>query len=265
MKTDIKTVTYYDGVFYNKGVDPRYYFLERIGVEYKGNKGEGSDKEVNTNENNLNSTRVLKTDVEGNNEKGEHVFVLKENKERSKVADDVIIHKGVLSRKESETGKKVINSEYKGVTYHDYSMLPRKMILEHDKRGFSKYFIDELIYNNSVVKLIWKDTLIEKRIISYIKLITRINFTCALNAFTMTDDIIEERASNPARVIICKLFKNFFTYPLSYEFGRLTLVVILASSFCHIISLIVYTPKANKDIINEALRTQQEDVIKAAK
>jgi hypothetical protein len=210
LKSNIETVTYYDGVFYDKSINPKYYFFERVGIDYEKLKEIGGRKQYMTNEVNLNSTRVLKDDPEDVNKpenvpKG-NVLVLKENKDIKDIKDVEKLAPDVQNnyvKTESERGEetKKANTEYKYVTYNDFTMLPRNILYTYDIREFYKYFTDELTYHHSIAKVIWKDSFIETRLLSYIKLITRINITCAANAFTLTDSYIEERASYTNRVI----------------------------------------------------------------
>jgi hypothetical protein len=200
LKNNLKRIIYNDGCFYNRDIDPEFYFFKRLGIVrppkivQEEDDDADSDDDDGPTEPNLNSSRDLKQEVPQKDE----VLVLVDNKFINKDTGrdcDAPVNdfKVVLAKSEVTKGDEI-------VTYNDYFMLRSYSYFDYDLRGFRKYLKDELCYNHSIVKLFVKDSIIDPRHISFIKLVFRMNLTISLNAFTFMDNYIEERAANPIRV-----------------------------------------------------------------
>jgi hypothetical protein len=207
-KINIEKATYYDGCFYNINIDIDYYFLERLGRKVPQDI---QKNELTTNEANLNSSRGLKVNTEINKE-GD-ILVLAENNTnvQGRPSQEVVLQNNnnltvdmPNTRRKSITvktgGNRNINTEYKSITNQDYQMIPKHALLQYDLRGYGKYVADELIEHHSVVKLILKNSFLDSKIISWLKLFYRINLVFGLNAFAFTDNLIEKRATYATRV-----------------------------------------------------------------
>jgi hypothetical protein len=205
-KDKMERITYHDAVFCEDRIDLDFYFLERMGL--KSNSTEG--KNVGTSEN-VNSSRCLKSEQELAGEvkpTNNDILVLGVNRVESenKVNDIVLNNQFVNSQdersKDNDTQSNKTNTVYKYITYHDYLKIPKSKLFTYDLRPTNKFISDELSQHHSVIKLILKDSLVEPRFISYLKLVYRLNLIFAINAFALTDNLIEKRASNPDRVTI---------------------------------------------------------------
>jgi hypothetical protein len=204
--------TYHDGCFYNDTIDLDYYFYDRLGLakpdRFK-DKGDNVNMGVTTNEGDLNTSRILKVNTEPTKDNGE-VLTLVENKtdiETPKAKSEEVLQNDNYvdeTRRKSTisamSNVKTALTEYKGVTYNDYHMVPGSLVIEYDIRNSLQYFKEEVIRNHSVIKLITKHSYIDPRGFSLLKLYYRFNLIFAFNAFTLTDLLIEQRANSISRV-----------------------------------------------------------------
>jgi hypothetical protein len=200
----IDKVAYSDGCFYNTGIDPTYYFIDRL---LKGSK-DGGDV-ITQNDENLNTSRYLKPQVDAKPvNANENVLVLVENK-----AVDI----GIAEQNKNDSNKVLKQNNkhldkkdhYDFITYNDYTLIEKKFYFSYDLRNSSKYIEDELTLHHSVLKLFMKDSIIEPRLISFLQLIYRVNLVCLLNTITFTDNLIEMNANNPYRVYIGIIIGNY--------------------------------------------------------
>jgi hypothetical protein len=179
-----------------------YYFYERLGIEKpeEFKKGENDKVGLTTNEADLNSSRVLKVNtVPENND----FLTLAENKihnDSHKPQPDVVLQSGggTDDRRKSYhlSGNKTVVSEYKGVTYQDYSKVKGEALLQYDLRDFRKFVKDDILRNHSILKLFLKNSYLDPGLISLLKLYYRFNLIFTFNTFTLTDLLIEQRAEN---------------------------------------------------------------------
>jgi hypothetical protein len=202
-KNRIDEVTYNDACFYKPDMDINYYFLKRLGMSDKRVVNANKDKTVTINEGNLNSSRGLKaTEVNGDT-KFNKVMILTEN-----VFDKVDEHNeinNIITVKGKETEDNVEQKAdigYKYITYHDYLQINVSDYLDYDTRSIGKYLGDELIHHHSLIKLLMKDSILDSKVIAYLKFVFKINFIFALNAMAFSDNLIEQRASDPFRVTL---------------------------------------------------------------
>jgi hypothetical protein len=198
-----------------------YYFYERLGLEKpeEFKKCENDKIGLTTNEADLNSSRVLKVNtVPENND----VLTLAENKihnDTSKPQPDVVLQSvsGTDDRRKSISsdipGTKTVVSEYKRVTYQDYSKVKREVLLQYDLRDFRKFVKDDLIRNHSILKLLLKNSYLDPVRLNLLKLYYRFNLIFAFNAFTLTDLLIEQRANNIDRVNCTIITLEWFSIP----------------------------------------------------
>jgi hypothetical protein len=188
---DIEKITFHDGSFFENGLELDMYFLKRVGLtDVKGS--------VKVNDmDNLNSTRNLKTDTGKDIKTNENVLILGENKSK----DNKDVGKNILATiTPCEDMENPVKTKYKSITYNDYQKIPPQKLLKYDKRDLIRYFKDELIHNNCIVKLFTKHSLIDTRVISTFKLLFKINLIFGLNALSITDSMIESRSLSATRV-----------------------------------------------------------------
>jgi hypothetical protein len=210
-KKDYQSITFHDGCFYNKNIDPEYYFTKR---QFNRVTVRESNAGLNKEENcDPNTTRTLNGDVEmthANNgkEKADIVVLRENNLKQDQVDNDIIVNNNYLNKtvenspveKELAAQQQVdVDLKYKDITYHDYTKLPA--LYNHlDQRVFSKYVKDELIQNHSVLRIIMKRSLLEPYYVNIAKLILKVNLIFGANAFCFADNFIDNRANNPSRV-----------------------------------------------------------------
>jgi hypothetical protein len=191
---DIEKITFHDGCFYEDELDLDLYFLNRMQLsDVKGS--------IKVNENdNLNSTRNLKADDGKDVKIDKDVIILGENKcnDNTKTCKDKV---AITPREQKDIGNLVM-TEYKTITYNDYQKIPPQKLLKYDKRDLVRYFKDELIHNNCIVKLFMKHSLIDSRVLSTLKLLFKVNLIFGLNALSITDSMIENRSLSASRVYI---------------------------------------------------------------
>jgi hypothetical protein len=173
-------------------MNAEYYFLERIG------KPKVTDKHYEAGDG-LSTSRELKVSTEANKGEG---MVLEENRFDKDKKNDVAIDNNLVRVKEYKVENKSNGwTEYKYITYHDYTNIKEKEYLDYDLRTKKEYIRDEMIQHHTVIKLFFKDSVIDPRFISYLKFAFKTNLIFALNAMAFTDNLIEKRAANPSRVI----------------------------------------------------------------
>jgi hypothetical protein len=175
----LENVTYCDGYFYEGDIDPDYYFVKRFLPEAKDN-----DKD-NVIPEDMNSSRQLK------GAKG-IILVLADNISKENKPD---IQLETVTQEDTCKTEKCQNAKslYKYITYHDYDRISKRKLFICDQRSVFKYITDELIQQHSMIKIFLKDSLIDPRPISFLKLIYRVNLIFVLNALAYTDNLIEKR------------------------------------------------------------------------
>jgi hypothetical protein len=170
-------------------MDPKIYFSNL------SDRSKKTDPEPHNADNNLNSSRELKLEAPTDN-----VLVLVENK---KITPDNIID--ITTENKQKHSREAVNDfmtkkDYIP-TYHDYLKLKENSAY-YDKRTFIRYFFDEIIQNHSLVKLIFKHSILDPSLLSVIKLFFRLNLIFALNVLGFSESLIEQRASDQSRVNI---------------------------------------------------------------
>jgi hypothetical protein len=147
---------------------------------------------------NLNSSREMKLEVPTNRADND-ILVLMEN--NNKNDENNIINKTSENKDKSliEEIDSLTNLRYNKPTYHDYLRLDTEEAY-HDKRNFVQYVFDDIIQNHSIVKLIFKHSILDPNWLSLIKLFFRLNLIFAINAMGFSESVIEKRASTLSRV-----------------------------------------------------------------
>jgi hypothetical protein len=216
---NLDAITYNDGFFYDKEIDPNFYFIERL-----NQKTEPTPEVNRVDKKESDTSRVLKNAVSPSTERKneENVLVLKENLEGENMPppnnpNDIKLHNNFLNRTDEtqSNNDEIVRNEdnqnkndnpqavfnYKKVTYNDYLLLYPTELFDYDKRKFGKYFWDELVQYHSIIRIIFKRSLLEPSYVISLKVTFKINLIFALNAISLTDDMIENRANDPSRVI----------------------------------------------------------------
>jgi hypothetical protein len=211
-KRNIDAITYNDGSFY-KGIDPEYYFEIRLNED-------GLHKDIKEKDIELNTSRPLKDDKTDNvkiNEKVENNMLVLNNNPTvthldTNVKDNNYINKTmdvgdlekVTDTERGDSKKRNMYADltnYKNATYMDYiNLLPEEA--DYDKRTFVKYFLDELTHKHNIIKLFLKRSLLEPAPLIVLKLLLNISLTIGINAITISDSAVEERAQYANRVKI---------------------------------------------------------------
>jgi hypothetical protein len=155
-----------------------------------GREVEQGEENVNKTAGNVNSSRCLGGDLDKKEVGDGNVIILREN-----IVDSMEKGKDAMNNN-NVNDKQVPRFEYKGITYLDYTKIPKAHLYTYDTRNFTKYLVDELVQNHSIIKLIFKDSICDPRIISFIRLFTKINNVFGLSAITFTDNLIEARIAN---------------------------------------------------------------------
>jgi hypothetical protein len=190
-KLNIDRVTFQDGCFYEEGGDLDDYFVKRVDT---GNK---VVQQGVSNNDNLNSTRNLKNDIDYSPQRDtqvDNIMILTINANNKEKNEPVQDDPTKITSDSLETIK------YKKITYNDYSKIPADRLVEYDKRSLIRYLNDELIHNHCVLKIFLKHSLLDTRLYTSLQLILKINLMFGLNALAITDNMIEARSVNPLRV-----------------------------------------------------------------
>jgi hypothetical protein len=189
-------VTYSDCWFYSEVIDIKYYFLERFGLKPK----EVEDHVPTNEDGGVNSSRILKAQTEATNTGNNDLLVLADNVKKEIKRDIDLPNKGYIVNtgsglKSSQMNTNEIGVSVSFITYCDYLKLPKGGYYNYDLRSINRYIRDELIQHHSVIKLIFKDSLIDPRYLSFLKLVFRINLILTFNALTYTDNLIETNST----------------------------------------------------------------------
>jgi hypothetical protein len=192
---NIEKITFHDGSFYEEGLELDMYFQKRIELTDVKKSAKVNDID------NLNSTRNLKAVDVKDIKTNENILILGENKTKDNKEIDKDVLTTITPCKQNNVENPVI-TEYKTITYKDYQKIPPQKLLKYDKRNLIRYFKDELIHNNCIVKLFTKHSLIDTRVISTLKLLFKVNVIFGLNALSITDSMIESRSLSATRVYI---------------------------------------------------------------
>jgi hypothetical protein len=168
-------------------MDPDKYFL---------NRNKKTDLEPQIVDNKLNSSRVIKHDLPTQRTDNEILFLVDNKKPQN---NDIIDTTTENQQKDLSRPIEELENISKKTTYSDYIRLNHKFA-QYDKRSLNQYFFDDLIQNHSLIKLIFKHSILDPNWLSTAKLFFRLNIIFAINAFALSNSLIEERASNPSRV-----------------------------------------------------------------
>jgi hypothetical protein len=197
-KLNIDKITYNDGLFYNDK-NPDGYFLEKI---YSENTVQSNSKREITFNDGPNSSRQL------NNEKKVDFMILNDNVVGCSADKQVTTEVVMTNNFMNVDATKVVNSgdaannKFVKVTYNDYlKLLSNNQIFQYDLRPFKQFVNEELIQHHCIVKLFSKHSMLDPFIISFGRLLLKINIIFVINALALSDSLIEERARNSNRVI----------------------------------------------------------------
>jgi hypothetical protein len=201
-KSKIQRTTYSDGLFYKPNIDINYYFIKRLDLkpEKEEDDNEKDENDITNNEEAANTSKELNVETQEKRADQNNVLTLAENKrtklENNGITDNCVIENNIENIQTNVS----IDTQYKYVTYLDYSKIPKDVLFSYDKRAFLKYVGDELVQHHSLMKIFIKDSILDPGVISLLKLLFRINLIFSINAFTLTDDFIERRAYDITRV-----------------------------------------------------------------
>lgn len=172
-----------------------------------------------------------------------------------KVLDNSSVYNNIKI-KDMEQQDNVTTKRLNNMTKNDFHLLPITKQLALSNESFCRFFINDLKYNHTVLKIFYLKSVVVPFINIFITQMLNISIVFAMNAIFYTDDYIDNLANKKSEEKVIAILYYFYNDLLKSVYSSVITIVV-----CTVISLIVKIPKKHMIKLNLCLIEEKEDLV----